>query len=473
MDPHNGSLQEFLTHFSPTPLQSHDPNSILHLPEDMLNHIIKTAGNDSDYTAVNKFHLNLRRCSKHLAAATDASRVTITLHPYHLHNVGSYLRKLASLSAITMFAPTFPALLWCDISLISSVVNNLASLTFHPAQSLRLFVVPDINQALTPWRNCLKHLDFSSCRLVDSALVRLLSWSPDLAGLTSFKMTHGTLKSLNLRGCPELLELDLSDNLNLTHVGVSGMRKLSSVMIRNNNALRSLDMLGCSQLLKLSCTWNNNITSVKLGRCSALQNLTCTRNRLLKGLVLSECESLKELNLESNARLETLDTAGCNMLHIVGCVNSPSLTDVKLPQRGSLEHLTFICCRSLPELDLSWISTIKTLRCVGNSMLRLVEARHCDRLTHIKCVKNCHLSSLDFSYCGALRSVLCSYNSKLSTLNVSGCENLDSLCVNNVSLNCPQLPGCGNVVCVKSIGSGRLQRLDLPSFPNLREEVLQ
>lgn len=88
---------------------------------------MNSVGTNPDTIAIKRALLTVRCCSKWLAAASDATVSSITLHPSTVNNAVPHLSKLASLTAATIQSPPHTPL--TGLRRLNHAVSDRASLT--------------------------------------------------------------------------------------------------------------------------------------------------------------------------------------------------------------------------------------------------------------------------------------------------------------------------------------------------------
>lgn len=420
------------------------------LPADVLRTIVRLLSIDSEDQHANAALSALRLCSQSLAAATDSARLTITLHPSHIENAIPYLAKLSSLAGVVLRASTSTEHLIHTIPTLqplSRVLPNLTSLTFHSGSDVGYLELQGVEQMLLPWRHSLTHLKMYKCcmsEVVEDAedSINLIAWSLDFPSLTSLVLTHSMDMSseyselseeyeymaLNLSGCPQLRELDLRENMDLSQLQLPGSGHLCMMTCVGSNELAVLDLSGCCKLKHLECGTNTMLSSLVLDGCTALQSMTLEGNDVLVSVGLSHCVALERLVCKYNDALGSLDLTPCSSMTSVDCTSNKSLVGLTLPHRGGkLDTLECTHNNSLASLDVSGCGALRMLECYANPVMASLKVAGCCTLEEVVCTSNPALLCLDFSRCEALRCLILSRNCSLVKLNLLGCWELQIL----------------------------------------------
>lgn len=242
-----------------------------------------------------------------------------------------------------------------------------------------------------------------------------LQWAPqnppvdridDLTGIECFTM----LEDLDVRD-NDLLSIDLSNNLAITHVdcadqddgtGVGGLTNLDvqsnnalSFLRCSNNELQNLDLVNNVNLIELLCS-GNNLSGLGLSQNTLLQRLTCGLNPLNTLDVTNNPDlyylsagaaDLTTIDLSQNPLLESVYLSGNNITDLdisnnTGFANSSSsiltasdndLINLDLPTTNGLKKLR-IANNQLTEAKVSGLSNLVSLReisCQNNNFQEL------------------------------------------------------------------------------------------------------
>lgn len=414
--------------------QMEEGYQLLQLPSDVLKHILALLCSGDDAAVVNQSILALRLTSKAAAAASDAARTSITLHLSHLTDAIPYLQKLGGLKAAT-FCTTLddnPTLSMTGVTAVTKHIPHLESLTLRSG-NLNDLVVRDVSDVLLPWRHSLKRLNLQGCFLTttldggDASDVQQ-SWSPDLPFLELLVMTSGSLRSLDLTGCPALKRVRLNLQASLTDLGGLPTLKalirlwccdcpsLADLHLNSSTSLRllrvetcdllvSLDASGCRLLQDAHVAYNSMLTCICLAGCGSLKQLVCAANTGVKSLDISGCLAIKKMLLVHNPLLKQLCLSGLKALQKISCKGSHALERLQLTGCLALVDTHVENNSLLTSLDLSGCASITKLTCRHNSSLLSVNLAACSRLQHLDLTGCDSLVSADVSACAALTLV--------------------------------------------------------------------
>lgn len=189
-----------------------------------------------------------------------------------------------------------------------------------------------------------------------------------------------------------LTTLDLSKNVLLTHLCVSG-NQLTSLDISKNKALQyfdcsynllsSLDVLSNKDLTFLNCEFNN-ISELDVSPLSSLIELICSHNRL-GSIDVSQNILLKYFECDTNF-ITSLDLSNNTLLVDLNCSYN-----------------------QLARIDVSMHPSLWRINCTYNKLSSL-DVSHNPSLKYLKCAYN-QISLLDVSLNPALSGLNCTGNS--------------------------------------------------------------
>lgn len=239
-----------------------------------LCHVIHCIRNDPAYENANTL-LALRSTCKNLRIASDAARACIVLNTSQLCNGFPYFSTFTSLTNITIRASSSNLRrIQCNLSLVSSAVPNLVVRKVLLSLS-GCIVIPDINQALLPWRHSLQDLELEGCNMItkssDTGIIcHQLAWMPNLPLLKSLVLPRALLKNLDLSDCVNLQNLNISLKWNLSELSTPRVKSLTNVLCELNDALVSLDLSGFDKLCSLTCMRNACLVDMNAHVCPAL-----------------------------------------------------------------------------------------------------------------------------------------------------------------------------------------------------------
>ena len=136
--------------------------------------------------------------------------------------------------------------------------------------------------------------------------------------LVNFMISDSEVVQIDLSNKPNLYEVNISYNYNLTTLDLSNCTNLYILNCYSNN-LTTLDLSSCTNLNFFNC-YNNNLTALDLSSCTNLNYFYCSDNNLTT-LDLSNCTNLYYLYCYDN-NLTTLDLSSCTNLYDLYCYDN-------------------------------------------------------------------------------------------------------------------------------------------------------
>ena len=171
--------------------------------------------------------------------------------------------------------------------------------------------------------------------------------SLDVSGMKSLEYLdcpYNGLISVNLSGCSNLKELDLSANDYLAELNLDGCTGLVIINVMSTG-FSKLDVSSCKDLETLWCGHYSKIEELDLKNNPKLKDLSCG-NSQLKKLDISKCHELVELACGKN-KLTELDLSCNPKLEIVSC----SENDIEFLDLSNCKALKEIYCEDNPIKD--------------------------------------------------------------------------------------------------------------------------
>lgn len=228
-----------------------------------------------------------------------------------------------------------------------------------------------------------------------------VSYCPELSILAA---TYGNAEIVDVRGCPQLNRVFLSDNKIKSIIGLEDCPNIQYLSVERNSELRELDMSAFEYtllylfvdytpisnidfdnlwaILEVGCS-NTAITAIDASACANLTFLDC-KNDALEYLLLPQGENNLQVDC-SNTGITELDVTGCHGIYQLNCSENPIST-----------------------LDFSnspWIQNIKAQNC----NLDTLDVAGCENLMVVDCTNN-NLSVLDVSASKGLMQLYCAGN---------------------------------------------------------------
>lgn len=211
----------------------------------------------------------------------------------------------------------------------------------------------------------------------------------------------------------------------LESVNLKNLPNLETVVI-DEHRLSSLDLRGCPNLKCVEVTNGGNLTSIQLDTCKKLETFNCCVNFSIGSLDLLLMPNLKSLKCDYN-KIESLDLSASQNLETLSCVSN------------SLTSLNISNCRKLKSL-ICTDTDIKALDCSMNDSLISVDFSECKKLEEfpklpkgiksISCQYVPLLATADLSLYPNLTELNAAY-CDLKTFDASKCRNLVALDLNN------------------------------------------
>ncbi len=134
-------------------------------------------------------------------------------------------------------------------------------------------------------------------------------------------------KSLNLKGCTELTDLQLYGGYGFGTINLTGCNNLISISI-TGASIRSIDLSSCPKLSSVDFRLCGFIDSVNLTGCTELTNIDICSGSSITSIDLSPYKKLKKVHFCENSSLKNVDLSGCTALEkidkrcIVNCKNA-------------------------------------------------------------------------------------------------------------------------------------------------------
>lgn len=211
----------------------------------------------------------------------------------------------------------------------------------------------------------------------------------------------------------------------LESVNLKNLPNLETVVI-DEHRLSALDLRGCPNLKCVEVTNGGNLTSIQLDTCKKLETFNCCENFSIGSLDLLLMPNLKSLKCDYN-KIKSLDLSASQNLETLSCVSN------------SLTSLNISNCRKLKSL-ICTDTDIKALDCSMNDSLISVDFSECKKLEEfpklpkgiksISCQYVPLLATADLSLYPNLTELNAAY-CDLKTFDASKCRNLVALDLNN------------------------------------------
>ena len=235
-------------------------------------------------------------------------------------------------------------------------------------------------------------------------------------------MTNDTENDFTLYGANNIMYVNGMENLNVSHISISGAEKL----------------------IEVDCSGSEHIKGLALGTNKYLQRVICNDCKRLgedekdRTLDLSGCQNLKELNC-SNTKISTvnLPTTG-GVIEVLNCENT-GLTTFTMEGQEYLEELLLSSCYDLDSLTLKNCNGLKRVN-MPNTKLSSCTVEGCENITEIDISNTKHLRTLNLQGCpnlvklnlsGVLSTILTDLDLtsslKLEDLNISSMPYINTI----------------------------------------------
>ena len=240
---------------------------------------------------------------------------------------------------------------------------------------------------------------------------------------------YSELEYIYVDNCPEIRDIWLAYNRNLTSLDLSGVPLLWQLILPGNG-LTSLDLSFCPELQILECD-NNSLTSLDVSMLSNLQMLRCENqywempnNNRFTSLDLSSNENLVEFTCY-NTGVSELNVAGLTALTAINCSDC-NLSILDVTGCESIEILAF-ANNNISDIDTSGIVVpMMTFESSYNPIDQTVFEKavypHGKELQFLHCAGN-NLSSFDKSMFEWLGELELSSND-FSVLDISNADTI-------------------------------------------------
>lgn len=261
-----------------------------------------------------------------------------------------------------------------------------------------------------------------------SKVVRIYGKITDLSYGIGDYWSKGYARTFDMEHNPFLEKLGLKSRF-LKELDLGKAKKLKTLII-NYCGLRTLNVKGCTSLEELDCS-NNRIVNFDVSKMTSLKKLNCSRNaQFMESMNISGCTGLEELSVGSNMEVKSIDLTACTKLKKLD-YDGATFESVDLTPLVLLEELT-LSMSETTSLDVSNNKELRILNCYGNTSLTNLDVSQNTKLEELKCDVT-RISSLDLGNNRELKVLNCE-NTKLTTLNVSQLTLLENLNISNTQI---------------------------------------
>lgn len=208
--------------------------------------------------------------------------------------------------------------------------------------------------------------------------------------LTSVKVSNNKVKTVNLKGLAEIVELNFNSDTALHALDLSSCAKLKEFRAFGSG-LEQIDFSKCPKL-EVATVYNTKVTTLDFSNNPEL--LT----------VLADIKTLEKVTFKNNDKLQTLTVGGESFKTISGIESLPALTNLTLSYYP-LESLSFGNCKKLATLNIDHSDVLKTLDLHNNA----------------------RITSLTLSYLSACEKLIIYKGQKFAQEFINGCPNLQKV----------------------------------------------
>ena len=209
---------------------------------------------------------------------------------------------------------------------------------------------------------------------------------------------YSELEYIYVDNCPEIRDIWLAYNRNLTSLDLSGVPLLWQLILPGNG-LTSLDLSFCPELQILECD-NNSLTSLDVSMLSNLQMLRCENqywempnNNRFTSLDLSSNENLVEFTCY-NTGVSELNVAGLTALSAINCGNC-NLSTLDVTGCESIGILAF-ANNNTSGIVVPMMTFESSYNPIDQTVFEKAVYPHGKELRYLHCAGN-NLSSFDMS----------------------------------------------------------------------------
>ena len=213
---------------------------------------------------------------------------------------------------------------------------------------------------------------------------------PKLTSLSCEEM--GSVKSIDLTACTELITFYGPFNGSLTKLDFSKCGKLTSINIESCGAEGfTINVSGCKSLETLEA-FTSNLSAVDLSGCTNLVSVFLNYAPV-KSVDASNLPNLETLSLFECSDVQSINVSGCEKLEYLSCSNS-KITSLNLTGLKSLRSLS-VAGSPLSALDLAGLANLEELYC-NNCKLKALSVKGCKKLWNVVAYMN-YISEFDMT----------------------------------------------------------------------------
>ena len=203
----------------------------------------------------------------------------------------------------------------------------------------------------------------------------------NFVGITDLNLKENKkLKTLHLVGV-KLTELNLDENIGLTHLKIGDAN------------LKKLNMSPLTNLKKLNLSNAGDITEIDLSNNHQLEGVLISGLKKLKSFTMGENEKLRNLYI-NGSRLKSFKTGKLSNIYGMGIIQDKKLKSLNTKNMPSLVKLD-VSGSNLEKLNVSGSRKLVKLRCAGNKLKNLNLSKN-KKLRVLYC-KNNKIKTLNIS----------------------------------------------------------------------------
>ncbi len=233
---------------------------------------------------------------------------------------------------------------------------------------------------------------------------------PSLTALQGFDqvqhMSHLYLENLGLNNLNAFQNLQtivsnlyVAGNASLTDANFSSLTSALIVTVTDNANLSTIGLVGLSSITTLVITQNQNLQSVNAQNLQTIGFLNLSTNSSLATISFDSTTSITTAQINENSNLATLNLSTVNTLNDLTLYQNQSLQNLDLSNLQSSNSIKIIDNDQLTIFSLPSLTQIPTLELVSNSAIQTLEINSGNTFTpttKLKILDNLNLTNLNF-----------------------------------------------------------------------------
>lgn len=269
------------------------------------------------------------------------------------------------------------------------------------------------------------------------------------------------LKKVSLRGCNELIGINLS-RTGITNIDLSQCKKVQKINFNDCKNLKTLNLTDCAELNSIDSS-STDIRSIDLSSCKKLEKVNFKDCKNLKIINLTNCAELNSIN-SSTTNIGSIDLSPCQKIKNIDFYNCKNLKIVNLTGCDELNSIN-LSNTDIASLDLSSCKKLEKISLNDCKNLKIINLTGCAELTNISS-SNTDITSIDLSSCKKVKDINF-YNCKnLRTINLIGCAELTKINLHNTDITSVDLSLCTKLTSINLSGTN-IKGIDLFSCTKL------